>query len=84
MKTIEWVIIGGVVIIGLYATGVLSKFIPSIATPYKNPISINQTMRIKPVDIQDPDPFHHYTIPNTGPYSFNRNSLIMPQQTFAV
>lgn len=33
MKTIEWVVIGGVVIIGLYFSGVLTKLIPSLHYP---------------------------------------------------
>jgi hypothetical protein len=36
MKTIEWAIVAGVVIIGLYATGIIHKLIPSLAIPSKN------------------------------------------------
>jgi hypothetical protein len=33
MKTIYWIIIGGIALIGLYLSGTLSKIIPNIASP---------------------------------------------------
>lgn len=61
MKTIYWVIIGGVIIIGLYFSGVLTKLIPSLNYPLQGRIlppsdrqQYNKMMGLQQVAYQPP------------------------------
>jgi hypothetical protein len=55
MKTIEWVIVGGVIIIGLYFSGAFHKLLPSIAVPQHHlPASQIPSSGIKQVAYQPP------------------------------